>query len=226
MVERIPSGIEGLDAFIGGGLLRGSITTVSGPTGSGKTTLSMQFLIGGIKNNEKGLFITLEENKRALFRNLSGYEWKVPLLERENKLLILDYPLSETEQLVETKSALEDLIFTANIERVVIDSIRPIAVKYRTKEERMTNFIKLIQNLRKWDVTTFITTQDLHPSTYHVIPQTYYNIETLTDNWIHLYYTYERKKRKRVLEIIKMKGTAHYKGLINFEITSAGIGLI
>jgi circadian clock protein KaiC len=49
MVERIPSGIEGLDAFIGGGLLRGSITTVSGPTGSGKTTLSMQFLIGGIK---------------------------------------------------------------------------------------------------------------------------------------------------------------------------------
>ncbi len=226
MVERVPSGIEGFDEFIGGGFMRCSAITVSGPTGSGKSTFGMQFLLGGIGNGEKGLYITLEEDKRTLLRNMSGYSWALTKLEREQKLFILDFPLGETEQLIENNSAVEELIFTTGAERVVIDSIRPLAVRCDSEEERMRTFLKLMQNIRKWDVTALIVTEDLHPTTFSVIPETKYGIESLTDVWIHLYYLYERGKRKRVMEILKMKGTHHHRGVIPYEIREEGIVLI
>nr|WP_238565044.1 ATPase domain-containing protein [Thermococcus litoralis] len=52
--KRIPTGIKGLDELLGGGLLPGRVYVVTGPPGSGKTTLGIQFLIEGAKNNEKG----------------------------------------------------------------------------------------------------------------------------------------------------------------------------
>lgn len=58
-LDRIPSGVPGLDELIGGGFLPGRVYVVTGPPGSGKTTLGMQFLAEGAKNDEKGLFIAL-----------------------------------------------------------------------------------------------------------------------------------------------------------------------
>jgi len=226
VVERINSGIDGLDAFLGGGYIRSSSITVSGPTGSGKSTFGMQFLLGGVERGEKGIYISLEEDKRTFLRNASGYRWNTTKLEREQKLYILDYPLGETDQLIEKNSAVEELIFTTGAERIVIDSIRPLAVRFNNEEERMRVFLRLMQNLRRWDVTALVITEDLHPTTFNVIPETKYGIESLTDVWIHLYYLYEKGKRKRVMEILKMKGTHHHRGLIPFEIREDGIVLI
>ena len=65
-LERIKTGIQGLDELISGGLPKKSITLVSGPPGGGKSIFCFQFLYEGIKNGEKCLFLTLDKQVEGL----------------------------------------------------------------------------------------------------------------------------------------------------------------
>jgi KaiC/GvpD/RAD55 family RecA-like ATPase len=64
-VERIKSGIIGLDKHIGGGFEKGSLIEVAGGEGTFKSTFALHFAIQGIKNNEKVTYISLEEPKES-----------------------------------------------------------------------------------------------------------------------------------------------------------------
>ncbi len=225
-MERKTSGIPGFDVFIGGGFPDGSITTISGPPGAGKTTFGLQFAVGGAENDEKSIYLVLEDTKRVFMQYASTYSWDIRKYEKEGMITILDYPIDETDQLIARSSAVEELIFTTGAERLIIDSIRPLAVRYDEEEERMRAFLRLINNIRSWDITTLIISNDTNQTTINMIPQTSYGIETLTDGWIHLYFTYENKQRKRRMEILKMRGTHHYRGFIPYEIHDNGISLL
>lgn len=54
--ERVPTGIPGLDALVGGGLVRGSSTLVLAPSGCGKSVLGLQFLAEGARRGEPSLY--------------------------------------------------------------------------------------------------------------------------------------------------------------------------
>ena len=63
--ERVPTGVDGLTAMLHGGPFRGTTTLVQGPTGSGKTTLALQFVLEGIKRGDRCLYVYFEENPDA-----------------------------------------------------------------------------------------------------------------------------------------------------------------
>ncbi len=65
-IERCNSGCEGLDDVLGGGFPAGHIYLVEGEPGTGKTTLALQFVTEGAKNNEKILYVTLSESAEEL----------------------------------------------------------------------------------------------------------------------------------------------------------------
>ncbi|MGC8769682.1 MAG: ATPase domain-containing protein [Brevinematia bacterium] len=65
-INKLSTGCEGLDLILKGGLTESGVNLVEGSPGSGKTTISIQFLNAGIKNNEKVLFISLEENETQI----------------------------------------------------------------------------------------------------------------------------------------------------------------
>ena len=65
---RCPSGIEGLDAILAGGLPREGFYLIQGDPGSGKTTLALQFLLEGLRRGEKVFYITLSETKEELLK--------------------------------------------------------------------------------------------------------------------------------------------------------------
>ena len=98
---RVPTGISGLDDAMSGGLLESSINLLSGSPGSGKSILAMQFLINGIlKYNEPGVYITFEEEKESLVRNMKKFGWDINKLEKDGKLEVSstanqDSPLME-----------------------------------------------------------------------------------------------------------------------------------
>ena len=66
MRERITTGVRGLDEMLRGGLPRGRSTFVVGPTGSGKTTLALQFALEGVRLEEETLYVSFEENPTQL----------------------------------------------------------------------------------------------------------------------------------------------------------------
>ncbi len=208
----IKSGIPGLDKVVGGGFLEGSVVTVSGPTGSGKSTFGMQFLYNGaVKYGETGLYISIEESRQSTLFHMSGYSWDIAELEKEQKFLFLDYPVYEVEQFLHQYGAIQEIINTTGVKRVVIDSIMPVALYFKTEDERKNGFLKLVDNIRKWGATTMIVSEGTKDDSSASLPYTTYGIESFTDGWINLYYTHagKKKERMRFLEVLKMKGGSH-----------------
>lgn len=64
--ERVSLGVSGLDDILGGGVTKDRVYLVEGTPGTGKTTLSLQFLLDGVRHGETGLYITLSETKFEL----------------------------------------------------------------------------------------------------------------------------------------------------------------
>jgi circadian clock protein KaiC len=215
------SGIPGLDKILGGGFLEGSIVTVSGPTGSGKSTMALQFLLD---SDEPGLYISIEESKRDFFFHMSGYKWDLPQEEKDRRLIILDYPIYEVDQILNQYSAIQEIIQTTGVKRVVIDSIMPIALFFPGDEERRKGFLKLIDNIRKWGVTTLIVAQDQPSESIARLPYTTFEIENYTDGWINIYYRYDANKgeRMRSIEVLKMKGVEHSTRVYPAQMDSNG----
>src|SRR5690348_10823758 len=90
-LERLITGIEGLDAILEGGLTRNRSTLVAGTSGSAKTVLAVQFLAEGItKFDEPGVFVTLEESPDDLRKNMMGFGWDIEKWEREGKWAFVD----------------------------------------------------------------------------------------------------------------------------------------
>src|SRR3954451_25216477 len=82
--ERCPSGVEGFDDILAGGLRRDCFYLVQGDPGSGKTTPALQFLLEGVPRGENVFYITLSETKRELLKVARSHGWsgdKIPLLE-------------------------------------------------------------------------------------------------------------------------------------------------
>jgi len=222
--EFIKSGIPGLDEIIGGGFLKNSIYTLSGPTGSGKSTFGMQFLAeGAIKEKQPGLYICIEETKESTYFHMSGYNWDLEKLERNKSLVFLDYPVYEVDQFLAQNSAIAEIINTFGIERVVIDSIMPVALLFKDTDDRKRGFLKLMDNIRKWKTTTLVLSEDNPATTQDVLPDTNYGIESFTDGWLHLYFLYERgKERRRAIEVLKVKGVSHSTKIYPVDMSETG----
>jgi circadian clock protein KaiC len=67
--ERLSTGSPAIDKMMDGGIYKGSVTLVSGISGTGKTVLSVQFLTNAIKAGHKTLLVSLDEHPRQLIRN-------------------------------------------------------------------------------------------------------------------------------------------------------------
>ncbi|MGQ9515609.1 MAG: RAD55 family ATPase, partial [Thermoproteota archaeon] len=93
--ELVRTGIDGLDKVLGGGIPRGRCVLVMGGPGTGKTTLSIQFLYNGaIEYGENGIYITLQESPEHIRKDMLKIGLDFEILEEEDRLRIIDYSAS------------------------------------------------------------------------------------------------------------------------------------
>ncbi|OIO21841.1 hypothetical protein AUJ17_01535 [Candidatus Micrarchaeota archaeon CG1_02_47_40] len=223
--ERVKSGIDGLDEALGGGFVKNSVIVIAGPNGSGKTVSSMQFIINGmLKYDELGLFISIDEEKRPMCENMRSLGWDLEKLEKEKKMVFIDYPHHEVEQFYTQENTILNLIKSMGVKRVVVDSAVPLALVYEKEDERRVGMIDLVSKIRRWNCTTLITCEDKGKAEISQgMPSTKYEIESVADGYIYLYNLYREGERKRALEILKMRGSAHSNKLIPMEIGEGGM---
>ena len=122
-MERIKTGVEGLDSVIDGGLPKKSITLVSGPPGGGKSIFCFQFLYEGLKNGEKCLFLTLDKKVEGLLVQAKelGFDFQ-PYIEKQNANFIF---LNLSKKLV--YETMTNEILSGEYDRIILDSITPLS---------------------------------------------------------------------------------------------------
>ena len=121
--KRLSFGSKDLDEMVGGGLIRGTASLVSGAPGVGKTTLGLQFLIAGIKENQPALLVSFEEFPASLIRDALQLGWDLKKLEKEGLFrIIFTSPEVFLGSLKAQDSPLSETLRTLSPERVVLDS--------------------------------------------------------------------------------------------------------
>ena len=122
-IERIKTGISGLDDLISGGLPKDTITLVSGPPGGGKTILCCQFLYKGIEEGDKCLFLTLDKKTEGLLSQTRelGMDFQPAIEKGQIKFLFLNI---NKKLIYETMT---NEILSGEYGRVVLDSITPLS---------------------------------------------------------------------------------------------------
>nr|BAD21213.1 circadian clock protein KaiC [Picosynechococcus sp. PCC 7002] len=229
-VQKIRTLIEGLDEISHGGLPSGRTTLVSGTSGTGKTLLAIQFLYHGIKHFDyPGLFVTFEESPRDIIQNAHSFGWDLQSLVDEGKLFILDAsPDPDGQEVVGNfdLSALIERIQYAirkyNAKLVSIDSVTAVFQQYDAAPVVRREIFRLVARLKHLAVTSIMTTERLD----EYGPVARFGVEEfVSDNVVILRNVLEGERRRRTIEILKLRGTTHMKGEYPFTITNDGINI-
>ncbi len=221
-VQKVKSGIPGLDKMLGGGFLKNSVTAVAGSTGSGRTLFVSQFLHSGARDlDEPGLFLSFDEQKSTIYSNLASFGWDMLDLEQKQKIVFIEYPQNELSAFVEQEGAIKDLIGSMGVKRVVIDSISPYALMFSNPEERRISTLKLVSAAKSWKVTSLISAETVPGSEEH-FPHTISGVESFADGFINISFMRKAGKRQRDIEIVKMHGCRHEHELKPLSITEKG----
>ena len=126
-IERVPTGIPGLDPLIEGGLPQGSVTLVTGSAGTCKKIFGLQYLVSGAMKGEKGIYINFDEEKSQLYAQAMRFGWDLNRLEKEGKIEILNFDMTKTHVvnvIIEMEAAVKKL----GPERLVLDSISVLGI--------------------------------------------------------------------------------------------------
>lgn len=218
---RISSGNADLDKMCGGGFFRDSVILVSGATGTGKTLTVTQFLKGGADAGERCLLLAFEESREQLFRNARGWGVSFEDMERDGTLRVLcDYP--EVATLEDWLLTIQETIKEFAPHRVALDSLSAIerggSIKaFREFVIALTSFIK------HQEITGLFTSTT--PTLMGGTSITEGHISTLTDSIILLRYVEMFGDMRRGLTVLKMRGSAHDKGIREFLIDRHGMHL-
>ncbi|MEO1144839.1 MAG: circadian clock protein KaiC [Cyanobacteria bacterium J06638_22] len=229
-IQKIRTMIEGFDDISHDGLPIGRTTLVSGTSGTGKTLFAVQFLYNGIVHfNEPGVFVTFEESPADIIRNAYSFGWDLQELIDERKLFILDAsPDPEGQEVIGNfdLSALIERIQYAirkyQAKRVSIDSVTAVFQQYDAASVVRREIFRLVARLKQVGATTIMTTERVE----EYGPVARFGVEEfVSDNVVIVRNVLEGERRRRTMEILKLRGTTHMKGEYPFTIMNQGINI-
>lgn len=229
-VQKLRTAIEGLDEIAHGGLPIGRTTLVSGTSGTGKTLLAIQFLYHGIKFFDyPGVFVTFEESPKDIITNARSFGWDLQSLIDQGKMFILDAsPDPEGQEVVgnfDFSALIERIQYAINkykAKLVSIDSVTAIFQQYDAASVVRREIFRLVARLKLLNVTSIMTTERVEE--YGPIAR--FGVEEfVSDNVIIIRNVLEGERRRRTIEILKLRGTTHMKGEYPFTITEDGINI-
>jgi len=221
MVNRVATGIIGLDELIGGGFVHGSVNVITGGTGVGKSFFCMQYLLHGLNRGEHGVFLSFEMSPQQLVQHCASMGWneiKDHISEGRLKIIQLYgedliFPTKEIPYVVES-----DVKGTEN--RIAIDPLTYLTFSFTNSDERRS-LSKLFEALRERG-TSLISIEEINnqaSSPRGIVPL------YLGDSVISLRNLGYGEEYNRTLQIIKFRGSRHGEGLYPVSIQS-GLGIV
>lgn len=219
-------GVAGLDDVLGGGLERGRLFLIEGAPGSGKTTISIQFLIEGVRAGERSLYITLAETDEELRASAASHGWDLAGVEifelappesllDENQQQSLLY--SSDLELGETTRRIFAAFERARPERVVLDSLSEIRLLAQSSLRYRRQILALKHYFARQRATVLMLddlTTDANDKTVHSVAHGVIRLEETAP---------EYGADRRRLRVLKYRGRRYRGGFHDFAIVTGGV---
>jgi circadian clock protein KaiC len=214
-MKRVKTGVYGLDSLIDNGFPEGSVVLVAGTPGTGKTIFGLQFLNEGVKNNEMGIFVSFEQERKDIIRQASCFGWDFEALEKKNLIKIVSmWPSSFDEVMTKIFKCLY-----YKPKRLVVDSITSIT--YSLKDNREA-FHTMVEKLKKTGLTAVLTSELL--SGAHGFSRDGIS-EFVSDGLVVLKSLEVAGENKNLLRVEKLRSSKINKESHLYDITDKGLGL-
>lgn len=230
-IEKMATGVEGLDSMMIGGLPEGRTTLLVGSSGSGKTLLASEIVYrGAIEHKRPAVYVTFEERPRDIARNVQRLGWDFGSLHRDRMLEFID--ASNDPDIVDESGPYNLSGLVAQVRQavqaidarvVVLDSIGALFNQFSDNSIVRREIFRLTEVLKGLGVTGLMTAERL----IEYGPISRYGVEEFaSDNVVILRNVLEQERCRRTVQVLKMRGDTHFKGEFPFTITESGISVI
>ncbi len=221
-IEKVKTGIAGLDEMTGGGFVRGTANLVEGAPGTGKTTLGMQFIYNGIvKDNEPGLIITFEEFPQQYYHDAAAFGWDFVGLEKKGLLkVIMTSPEVSRLDVESIDGMIEKSVQQMGARRVVVDSITHFTRLTQDPVELRSIEFGFINALKRQGLTSVLTRES--PVLLGEAVEDA-SIGFVVDSYLILRYVEIDSAIRKALLVLKMRGSDHAKDIRQYDISEKGI---
>ncbi|MET1125020.1 MAG: KaiC domain-containing protein [Archaeoglobaceae archaeon] len=230
-MNRVKTGIPGMDEILHGGIPERNVVLLSGGPGTGKTIFGQQFLWYGLQNGEAGIYVALEEHPVQVRQNMSLFGWNVKPYEEEGMFAMIDaftagigrakefekYIVHDLTDIREFIDVLRQAIKDVNAKRVVVDSVTTLYINRPAAARSI--ILQLKRVLAGTGCTSIFVSQISVGERGFGGP----GVEHGVDGIIRLDLDEVDGELKRSLIVWKMRGTSHSMRRHPFEITSKGI---
>ncbi len=227
-VEKIETGITGLDEITGGGLPKGRPSLICGSAGSGKTMFAMKFLAYGAENGEPGIYVSFEETAEELITNFASLNMDLNKLQ-EQEMLGFEYIYIERSEIEETgEYDLEGLFIRLayavkqiGAKRIVLDTIEALFSGFGNEFILRAELRRLFKWIKDSGLTAVITGERGEKTlTRYGLEEYVADCVILLDNPV------VNKIATRSLRIIKYRGSAHGTNEYPFLMDENGITIL
>ena len=239
-MEQIATGIKGLDEILHGGVPKGRTILVVGSPGSGKTTFGLQFLVGGAKAGEHGLYVSMDEKPERVKLDVSSFNWNLDQLENDGLITLIDAtqlkrPFSRIVEprmhekgvdLVIPELTLGSLARTIrrlaseeDMKRIVVDPITSLMLRYPDESKRRRSLLLFFDALESTGCSCVVTSE-LRTS---MLAREFQLEEYLSHGVILLHTMVHDGNVIRAIQVEKMRGISHDAQLRPYQIEATGM---
>ncbi len=213
--ERVPTGVPGLDKMLGSGLYRGRSTFMLGPTGSGKTTLALQFILEGIKRGEQCMYVSFEENPTQLDAQIQALGADPAEARRAGLTFLYVSPVElRVDSIIST---IFRAIREGGIRRVVVDAVGDLVAAANDTNRLHSYLYALTQHFAVSGVTSLFTYETTTTGDVEK------RLSALADNILLLGVEVAKRRARRTIRIVKARGIKHDLDVEDLRITGKGV---
>ena len=226
-IEKMPTGIDGVDEITGGGLPRCRTTLVIGGPGSGKTVFALETLVNGARQwNEPGIFVAFEENSRHIIQNAASFGWDLPALEQQQLFFLdarfpADVVMSGGYDLAGMLASITAKAKEMGAKRIVFDSIDVLLSLLDDPRAERTELYRLHDWLASGELTGIVTTRIEGADQRHA--EEYGFLQFMADAVVKLTHEVEDRVSTRGFRVVKFRGSAYAENEFPLVISERGI---
>ncbi|HEU6451728.1 MAG TPA: ATPase domain-containing protein [Gemmatimonadaceae bacterium] len=220
--ERLSMGVPGLDDMMGGGVPRGDSVLVAGPTGAGKSMLALQFAAAGLEVGDRSVIAVFEERPATYVATAARLGIDLEKLIAEGEIEVQYLRIADVSA-EETLHGIRNAVERIGAKRVVIDSLTGfesvLAPSFRL--DFRDSYYRLLQDLSRLGISTLSTVERSESQGF--LDFSSFSASIISDDILAMRYVELGGELRRVLAVVKMRGSDHSRDLRLYTVDADGL---